>query len=465
MAKISKVTIKDVNTLILNESANVGDYIDLLDINQIDTSIIAKKISEGADAEYNRRLKEVEKQKALEQQMAIVEATAPYEQQNLKLQNELENIKKDLTAELSARHTKELNDLNQKLLEALHQLDSFKKSADNEMKLALAKKEQEWNSELKDLQNKLANYELIKQNEIHKLEQTYQNKVAALENTIIVNDTNAKLEAQKSIGDLQAEINRLRLNKSRLNIKLIGEELERWCNNEYLAYAQNGFQTCTWEKDNAVVKDESDTKGSKADYIFKVYATDEKLPEELLTSVTCEMKNEAPDSVNKKKNSDYYAKLDKDRIKKKCEYALLVSELEWDQDNDVPVQKVIGYEKMYMVRPQYLITFLNIIASLGLKFKDVLLEHNREIEQFKESQEIIDEFEKFKETILDKPLISLAKEIESIVSEAQKIKTCSDKIMQSADKMTDNILKGMKKKIEDYNIRKITKKVDKFHEE
>ena len=465
MAKITKVTIKDVNTLILNEPANSGDYIDLLEINQIDTSIIAKKIAEGSDAEYSRRLQELQKQLNLQKQMEILEATAPYKQQNLKLQNDLDNIKKELTAEFNARHAKEINELNQKLLETAHQIDILKHSTEQEKKLALAQNNQEWDKKITDLQNQLANYELIKQNEIHKLEQTYQNKISTLENTIIVNDTNAKLETQKSIGDLQAEINRLRLNKSRLNVKLIGEELERWCNNEYLAYAQNGFQTCTWDKDNTVVKDEEDVKGSKADYIFKVYANEEKKPEELLTSVTCEMKNEAPDSVNKKKNSDYYAKLDKDRVKKKCEYALLVSELEWDQDNDVPVQKILGYDKMYMVRPQYLITFLNIIASLGLKFKDVLLDHNREIEQFKESQEIIDEFEKFKETLLDKPLINLAKEIESITSEAQKIKACSDKIMQSADKMTDNILKGMKKKIEDYSIRKITKKVDKYHEE
>ena len=95
------------------------------------------------------------------------------------------------------------------------------------------------------------------------------------------------------------------------------------------------------------------------DYIFKVYASSSHKENELLTSVACEMKNESPNSTNKKKNSDHFLKLDKDRKKKGCEYALLISELEWDQANDVPIRKVVGYEKMYVVRPQYFITFLS----------------------------------------------------------------------------------------------------------
>ena len=92
-------------------------------------------------------------------------------------------------------------------------------------------------------------------------------------------------------------------------------------NTEYENYAQCGFEACSWEKDNLSIKDDGDTKGTKADYIFKVYATKEMRSAELLTSVVCEMKNESPSSTNKKKNADHYAKLDKDRMKKNCEYA------------------------------------------------------------------------------------------------------------------------------------------------
>ena len=87
---------------------------------------------------------------------------------------------------------------------------------------------------------------------------------------------------------------------------MIGENLEATCNDEMESYMQNGFFNCTWQKDNEVVKNDDEKKGSKADYIFKVYATDEHKPEELLASVCLDMKDENPDSKNKLKNSSHY---------------------------------------------------------------------------------------------------------------------------------------------------------------
>jgi hypothetical protein len=78
----------------------------------------------------------------------------------------------------------------------------------------------------------------------------------------------------------KVKIASLQLSKSLLNVKQLGEELENWCNNEYQHYAISGFDTCTWEKDNKSIKDPLDAKGTKADYIFKVYATNEKNEEE-----------------------------------------------------------------------------------------------------------------------------------------------------------------------------------------
>ena len=95
------------------------------------------------------------------------------------------------------------------------------------------------------------------------------------------------------------------------------------------------------------------------------------------------MKNENPESKTKKKNADYYKKLDSDRTKKNCEYALLVSELEMDKFNDAPIVKVTDYPKMYMVRPPYFIAFLSIIESLGKKYKDLLEKVNKEIAKMK----------------------------------------------------------------------------------
>lgn len=130
-------------------------------------------------------------------------------------------------------------------------------------------------------------------------------------------------ELNEKIRDLEDKIANLELAKSSLNIKKLGEKLEDWCNNEYQLHALNGFENCSWEKDNIAVRDADDFKGTKADYLFKVYASPSMLEENLLTSVACEMKSEDPNSIHKKKNSDHYKKLDSDRVKKNCEYAYL----------------------------------------------------------------------------------------------------------------------------------------------
>ncbi|HPN61231.1 MAG TPA: DUF2130 domain-containing protein, partial [Bacilli bacterium] len=208
-------------------------------------------------------------------------------------------------------------------------------------------------------------------------------------------------------------------------------------------------------------KEEGEARGTKADYIFKVYANDDFQEVNLLTSVACEMKSEDPSSQNKKKNAEHYAKLDKDRNKKNCEYALLISELEWEQANDVPIRKVMEYEKMYLVRPPYFITFLSIIVSLGVKYQELLLAHNQEVLQFQEIQEIQDAFEKMKSDILDKQLERLDKEIKAINTNANQIANLSQKIIESTDKLATTLLDNIKKKIENFNIKKITKAIDK----
>jgi len=218
-------------------------------------------------------------------------------------------------------------------------------------------------------------------------------------------------------------------------------------------------------KDNTSIKTEGEVKGTKADYIFKVYATEEKQEKEMLTSVACEMKSEDPNSTNKKKNSDHYAKLDKDRHKKQCEYALLISELEWDQANDVPIRRIEGYEKMYMVRPQYFITFLSIVSALSLKYKELLLNKMEEEEQFRDSQAIIDDFEKMKREILDKPLDKLDKQIKEIANNANTIMKSAEKIINSSETLTSSVLETIRNKIENFNITKITNKINKVSKE
>jgi hypothetical protein len=416
-----------------------GDEIDLLSLSKVDTSIITQKIKDAQDLEYEKFLTQVKNNFEKDKQIAINQATETLNKEKITLEQQLKDIETKVKSDLELKFEKERNQL--------HQLNEELKA---KMDLALAQKELNLVKDINDLKAEIQ----TKNAEIMRL---VEGKKKDIEIEVLKTEAELKAEINKK----EEEISNLRLSKSILNVKKLGEDLEKWCNNEFMAYALSGFQTCTWDKDNTSVKEEDEVKGTKADYIFKVYADASKKEIDLLTSVACEMKSEDPSSQNKKKNADHFAKLDKDRKKKNCEYALLISELEWEQGNDVPIRKIMEYEKMYLVRPQYFITFLSIVVSLGLKYQELLISHNKEVLQFQEIQDIQDAFEKMKNDILDKQLEKLEKEIKSINTNANSILNLSSKIIESTDKLTTTLLDNIKRKIEDFNIKKITKAIEK----
>lgn len=418
MAKITQVTIINPTTLRLDVDAKMGDEIDLLDISKIDNMLVQEIINKEKDKEIKKLL---------------------------------DNQKKIYDLE----KTNEINQLTEKLKDENSQLKNKIKAVETQTRLQT---ELEFKDKISDLQSQINRINLEK-DQIEKLKNEEIEKIKIqLQKEIIEQKANYQFKFQEQ----EKTISNLELTKSNLNIKKIGEQLESWCNTEYENYAQCGFETCSWEKDNLSIKDDGDTKGTKADYVFKVYATKEMRANELLTSVVCEMKNESPSSINKKKNADHYAKLDKDRIKKNCEYALLISELEWDQPNDLPIKKVKEYDKMYVVRPQYFINFLSLITSLSFRFKELILDNMKEQEKFKDSLEIKQEFEKFKKDLMDKPLEKLEKELNAIIKNANDIKAFSDKIITSASDLINKTLENMKSKIENFKIDKLCKKINKL---
>ncbi|MGD9605323.1 MAG: DUF2130 domain-containing protein [Bacilli bacterium] len=440
MAKITDVTIIDAKTLRLNTDAFKGDEIDLLSLSKVDTSIIAAKIKAAQDQEYEKFLSQAKDHFEKEKLLAIKQATEALNKDKITLEQQLKDLEQKIKVSLELQFEKERN-----------QLQGTNENLKGQMALALAQKELAIAKDINDLKTQIQ----AKNAEISRLMET---KSKEIELEVLKKETELTLK----INQKEEEISNLRLTKSILNVKKLGEDLEKWCNNEFMAYALSGFQTCTWEKDNTSIKEEDEVKGTKADYIFKAYANEQKQEVDLLTSVACEMKSEDPSSQNKKKNADHFAKLDKDRKKKNCEYALLISELEWEQANDVPIRKIAEYEKMYLVRPQYFITFLSIIVSLGLKYQELLITHNQEVLQFQEIQAIQDAFEKMKSEILDKQLEKLDKEIKAINANANQIANLSQKIIESTDKLATTLLDNIKKKIEDFNIKKITKAIEKI---
>ena len=211
--------------------------------------------------------------------------------------------------------------------------------------------------------------------------QAEQEKAALREK--MANELSAKDELIKYKDE---EIARVKEMKARLSTKMVGESLERHCETEFNKIRATAFPHAYFEKDNEVVE------GTKGDFVFR--ETDPETGEEVV-SIMFEMKNENDETRTKHKNEDFFAKLDSDRKKKKCEYAVLCTMLEPDSElyNEGIVDVSYRYEKMYVSRPQFFIPIISILrnaALSALQYKTELAEvrnQNIDITNFENSME------------------------------------------------------------------------------
>ena len=484
MKKVN-VIVKNKTLLELQEDAKCGDLIDLAELVEVDTSYLDMLIESGKDSLYEAKLEYVKKILTSENKLELN-----------KLYAEIEALKKDKENSLKIKEQeveKKFNDNINELKRQIELLKETKKSeidsinlkneADknkliNESNQKYANLEQKYNILLSELDSKIEKLKLEIENEytkkINEIETT--NKLELSKKDLIIQKKDSDIEIIKMkaleeqkykfdnlLKEKEEIINNLQRAKANMNVKQTGEDLEAWCDNEVSSYMQNGLFNCTWEKDNKTVKDEDEAKGSKADYIFKIYASKEHKEDELLSSICMDMKDENPDSVNKKSNSDYYKQLDKNREKKNCKYALLVSNLELDKPNMLPIFKVREYENMYVVRPAYLMTFLNMITSLTNRFADLILIKDQEELELKSKFVLLDEFEEIKKTYLDKPLESLEKSIEEITKNTDNIKKAVKNIDDQCDKINRTYINQIMEKINKYELklnRSVIKKLD-----
>lgn len=423
MKKIDVMVI-DQTTLTLREDAKCGDYIDLSEVTNVDTTSILQAIEKAKDNVYNKKLNELNNQ------------------HNHNLAESLKNKE----AELALKYSNEISELKQKLLKT----ESDKDSELNQNKLQHSKEIQDIKS---SYEMKIQEYE----NNINHLKE-----VKHLEVKIGIDEEVKKIKEQfdkqkeqyeAQLKERDEQLYTLQRQKAALGSKLIGEDLETWCDNEMESYMQNGFLNCTWTKDNKLVANEGDKKGTKADFIFKIYADESKKDNELLESIIFDMKDENPDSVNKQFNKVFYSKLDSDRTKKNCRYAVLVSNLETDNPNINPIYKVREYPNMYVVRPAYMIIFINLIVSLTTRFKEIVLEKEKEKLEIKDKLELIEEFESIKNTYLEKPLAQLTKNIESIKKQNDILKKASNAIEIEIESITRSYLNSINDKISKFDVK------------
>jgi hypothetical protein len=268
---------------------------------------------------------------------------------------------------------------------------------------------------------------------------------ANLEKKVLENSLKDKYETQ--IRDRDDAIERLKDMKAKLSTKMVGETLEQHCEIEFNRLRSSAFQTAYFEKDNDA------RMGSKGDYIFKDH--DENSTE--IISIMFEMKNESDFTATKNKNEDFLKELDKDRIEKGCEYAVLVSLLESESElyNTGIVDVFHRYPKMYVIRPQFfipIITLLRNAAMHSLKYKTQLAEirgQNIDITNFET------ELDKFKTTfgknvdLASRKFQVAVDQIDKSISSLQKTKDA----LQSVDKN----LRIANEKSKDVTIKRLTR--------
>jgi hypothetical protein len=346
------------------------------------------------------------------------------------LQEQLTN-KDKLLAELKSQNELALSQQLNKKESELTQLKAKLDHIEVEKKLAVNEAVQKVLKERDDLANDLKTKELEKQNLENSLRHQFSTELQTKDAIIKYKDE---------------EIARVKEMKLKLSTKMVGETLEQHCETEFNKLRATAFQRAYFEKDN-------DAKsGSKGDFIYR--ETDEAGNE--IISIMFEMKNEGDETTTKKKNEDFLKELDKDRIEKKCEYAVLVSLLEAESEyyNSGIVDVSHKFSKMYVVRPQFfipIITLLRNAAMNSMQYKaelSLVKNQNIDITNFEEKINNFKEgFARNYELASRKFKIAI-EEIDKTIDHLQKTK---DALLSS-----DNNLRLANQKAEDLTIKKLT---------
>ncbi len=394
---------------------------------QIDEKDYESIVKQIRNHEFEEELKRREKEFAKEKNSELEKL-----ENKLNLKNTIELSNKDKEIE------KLKNDIDKKELEVSNEFKQ--KISDKDMEIEKLKNQIKRN----ETENKLALKEAVqeKESEISSL----KNKIELNEKEYQLKEQNLKESHEKEIQTKNQEIELYKDMKLKLSTKMIGESLEQHCKTQYNEFLRPVLKNAYFEKDN-------DAKsGSKGDFIFRD-KTDDEIE---FISIMFEMKNEADETATKHKNEDFFKELDKDRKEKNCEYAVLVSMLEKDNDyyNAGIVDVSYKYEKMYVIRPQSFITIINILRNAGLKSIDAKREliqiqnQNIDISHFEENMNNFkDAFSRNFKLASDK-FDTAIEEIDKSIQHLQKIK---DNLLGSK-----NQLRLANDKAEDLSIKKLT---------
>lgn len=450
-----EITQKDKEIEDLKNKLNVQHEKNISEIENVKIKTLASSKDEVNQLE----LELANLRKELENNKDKYEATLSKinEQKNL----EVENIK----SATETRYNKEIKELELKVSNLQHDLASNKSQYDSEISKIKSEKELEvknvksdtenlYNEEINNLKLKISNLEgdiklkdSLKQQEVEKINLEKEQEITSLKNKLEISKTeyelkektlkesyDSKLKSKDEMIDYYKDL------KARQSTKIVGESLEQHCNYEFSRIRNIFGKNTYFEKDNDA------RTGSKGDFIFRDY--DEEGNE--IVSIMFEMKNESLETVNKHKNEDFFKELDKDRKEKKCEYAVLVSLLEIDNEiyNSGIVDVSYKYEKMYVIRPQFFVPIITMLRNASLKAldykKQLVLIQNQSVD----ISNFEDNINKFKEGFARNYRLASEKfskaidEIDATITHLQKIKDSllsSDRNLRIANDKADSL--------------------------
>ena len=388
-------------------------------------SIVSQVKTQEFDAEVESRLKEIMKQNKIQQEADSMKISQKYQEQLNSKEIELSKKENEIV-KLQAR------------------LDSFNQAKQLELETERAKSNEEivrLKSIIKQNESNIQVAILEERNKVKDLIQTKENSLVELRSQIdlkqkeaTIREASIKEDYERQLKQKQELVDYYKDLKAKLSTKMIGESLEVHCSNEFNRVRTSMYPNAYFDKDNDA------SHGSKGDFIFRDYIDNIEY-----ISMMFEMKNEMDETATKHKNEDFFAKLDKDRRDKGCEYAILVSLLEPDNDlyNEGIVDVSYRYPKMFVIRPQFFMPIISLLTQASRKS----IEYQKELIIARQQSVDVTNFEsklndfrdkfgyhyqhasaKFNKAIedIDKAIISLQKMKEDLMSSANYLRLANN---------------------------------------
>ena len=413
---------------------------------QVDETGYAQIVQQIRDKEFEKEIERREAELAekkdsdlkllrMEQEKILSETVSRKESELAEREREIDRLKAEKEREadrLKAEKALEIDRIRNELGEELAKLRAEIEKSDTEKELAVTRAVQAKDKEIADM-----NAEITKLSGDLEVQQ----RQSELTEKQLVENHKTELRLRDE------EIERLKDFKARQSTKMVGESLEQHCQNQFNSLRMTAFPNAYFEKDNDA------RTGSKGDFIFREAADDGTE----FISIMFEMKNEMDTTATKHKNEDFFRELDKDRREKNCEYAVLVSLLESDNElyNNGIVDVSYRYEKMYVIRPQFFIPMITLLRNAALNS----LKYQRELAVVRNQQVDIIHFEEnmnaFKDAfgrnyrIASEKFSKAIEEIDKTITHLQKTK---EALLSS-----ENNLRLANNKAEDLSIKKLTK--------